>query len=219
MLLKRWFLVKLVISVEKSQILFRPEIQWKIETGFAFLILEVFRSKGCLVRCGIQDNTMSCSNQHRQRGLHIRNIIFGSSYITIYKLRVVLTRIKNIHFSRITPLSRANVHFINKKWISSVKFESKSKYPLFWWIVISEKSGYFWGKWKYFWEKWIFLRDLDIFKFGLDQFLSKNTILTHFQNLTFTGGTNSVNFKTVIFIKNGIFWNFFLKNNFFTIFW
>ena len=98
------------------KILFRPEIQWKIETGFAFLILEVFRSKGCLVRCGIQDNTMSCSNQHRQRGLHIRNIIFGSSYITIYKLRVVLTRIKNIHFSRITPFSRAKVHFINKTW-------------------------------------------------------------------------------------------------------
>ena len=118
------------------KILFRPEIQWKIETGFAFLILEVFRSKGCLVRCGIQDNTMSCSNQHRQRGLHIRNIIFGSSYITIYKLRVVLTRIKNIHYSRITPLSSAKVHFINKKWIFSAIFVSTSKYPLFWKISL-----------------------------------------------------------------------------------
>ena len=142
-------------SVEKLKILFRPEIQWKIETGFAFLILEVFRSKGCLVRCGIQDNTMSCSNQHRQRGLHIRNIIFGSSYITIYKLRVVLTRIKNIHFSRITPLSRAKVHFFNKKWKHrNIHFFGELSFPRK--VDIFEENWNIFEKSGYFWEIWIF---------------------------------------------------------------
>jgi len=198
-------------SVEKLKILFRPEIQWKIETGFAFLILEVFRSKGCLVRCGIQDNTMSCSNQHRQRGLHIRNIIFGSSYITIYKLRVVLTRIKNIHFSRITPLSRAKIHFINKKWKHrNIRFFGKMSIPRKVNIFeenwnIFEKSGYFW--------------EILYFQIWTGSIFIEKYNFNHFQNLTFTGGTNSVNFKTVIFIKNALFWIFFRKNNFLTIFW